>query len=419
MKNIYHRTECRLCGSKKLKKTIPLEKIPLTEKYITEDQLNSTYDLYPIDVYMCLDCSHVQILDCIDADILWDDFTFRSGQAKIIIDHLNDVAQKTCKKYKIPKNSFVMDIGSNDGTLLKGYKDQGMKVLGVDPAKEIASEANKANIPTISEFLTETTVDKIIKKHGKALIVNCFNAFAHVDDMNELMASISKMVDSNGIFIFEVSYLVDIIDNLLLGTIIHEHLCHHSVIPLVKFLKKFGMELIDVERVPYQGGSIIGISQHIGGPFPVNQSVNKMIDYEKKYKFNLPGTIETFSIRLNKLIKEFSKLISEWKSKGEIIAGYGAARSGPTLISQFKIGDKISFIVDDHPQKVNRYTPGDNIKILPTKELLLRMPKYTLIFAWVHTETIIKNNHEYLINGGNFVIIFPEIKIVSAKDLVK
>ena len=89
MKNIYHRMECRLCGSKKLKKTIPLEKIPLTEKYITEDQLNSTYDLYPIDVYMCLDCSHVQILDCIDADILWDDFTFRSGQAKIIIDHLD------------------------------------------------------------------------------------------------------------------------------------------------------------------------------------------------------------------------------------------------------------------------------------------------------------------------------------------
>jgi SAM-dependent methyltransferase len=416
--NIYHRTTCRLCGSKNLKVVIALEKIPVTEKYITEDQLNIPHELYPIDVYMCLDCSHVQILDVINPDILWDNFTFRSGQAQIIIDHLKDVAQVTCNKYNIPINSLIIDVGSNDGTLLQGFKDQGMKVLGIDPAKEIASEANNAGIPTLPEFLTGYLADKIVNEYGNARVVNCFNAFGHADDMNELMASITKMVAPNGIFVFEVSYLVDIIDNLLLGTIIHEHLCHHSVIPMVKFLKRHGMELIEVEKVHYQGGSFIGTAQHIGGPYSVKQSVPEMLNYEKKRGFDLPDIIETFSTRLNKLVSEFNQLIPKWESQGDIIAGYGAARSGPTLIAQFKIGNKISFIIDDHYQKVNKYTPGNKIKVLPTKELIQRMPKYTIILAWVHAETIIANNREYLEKGGNFVLLLPQIKIISAKDVM-
>ena len=138
--NIYHRTNCRLCESNNLKTVIPLEKIPLTEKYINNNQLNTPHELFPIDIYMCLDCSHVQLLDVINPDILWDDFTFRTGQAQIIIDHMKDVAQETCDKYKIQKNSLIIDVGSNDGTLLQGFKDNGMKVLGIDPAKEIALE---------------------------------------------------------------------------------------------------------------------------------------------------------------------------------------------------------------------------------------------------------------------------------------
>ena len=418
-KNIHHNINCRLCKSNNLEMVIPLEKIPLTEKYIDKNQLNTTspYELYPIDIYMCLDCGHVQLLDVIDPDILWDDFTFRTGQAKVIIDHMKEVAKETCSKYKIKSNSLIIDVGSNDGTLLQGFKDHGMKVLGIDPAKDIALEAINAGIPTLPEFLTESLAIKIIKDHGKADVVACFNSFAHADNMNELMACISDMVASDGIFVFEVSYLVDIIDNLLLGTFIHEHLCHYSVIALVKFFNQHGMELIEVERVPYQGGSLIGVVQHIGGPHSVNQTVTELYEYEKARGFNLPETIKNFSKRLDKLIIEFNQLILNWEKAGYEIAGYGSSRSSPTLLSQFKIGNKISFIVDDHPQKVNKYTPGDKIKVIPTKELIKKMPKYTIILAWIHAESIISNNHEYLRKGGNFVVLLPEIRLITAEDI--
>ena len=407
-----------MCESKNLKLVIPLEKIPITEKYVGSDQRDNNDDLYPIDVYMCLDCSHVQLLDVIDPKILWDDFTFRTGQAQIIIEHMRDVAETTCENYEIPEKSLVIDVGSNDGTLLQNFKDQQMKVLGIDPAEEISVEASNAGIPTIPQYLTKSLVKEIVQEHGKAHVVTCFNAFAHTDDMNQFMSCFANMISTDGIFVFEVSYLVDIVDNLLLGAIIHEHLCHHSVTPMVEFLKNHGMELINVERTPYQGGSFIGTAQHTGGSRAVNDSVFGMMEFEKQRGLHLPETVENFSTRLNRLILDFNHLISTWKNAKATIAGYGAARSGPTFLAQFKIGKKISFIFDDHPQKINKYTPGDKIKVLPTKELVKRMPEYTVILAWVHTDTIISNNHEYLNKGGNFVLLLPEIKIISARDVI-
>ena len=415
--NYYHRSTCRLCESNNVKLVIPLEKIPITEKYVGPNEREVKDELYPIDVYMCLDCSHVQLLDVIDPNILWDDFTFRTAQAQVIIEHMRDIAKATCGKYEIPEKSLVIDVGSNDGTLLQGFKDHQMKVLGIDPAEEIAMEANNAGIPTIPQFLTRSLAKKIVNDHGKAHVVTCFNAFAHTDEMNQYMECLSDLVAPEGIFVFEVSYLVDIIDNLLLGAIIHEHLCHHSVMPMVEFLKCHGMELISVERNPFQGGSFIGTAQHITGSRKVNSSVPEAIEYEKKRKLHLPEMIEVFTSRLSKLVDESTRLFSNWADENAVIAGFGAARSGPTLLAQFKIGKEISFIFDDHPQKVNKCTPGDKIKVLPSKELVKLMPNYTVILAWVHADIIISNNHEYLNKGGKFVLLLPKIRIISARNV--
>ena len=193
-KNFYHRTNCRLCESKKLELVVPLKKIPLTEKYLENKNLNKDSKFFPIDVYMCKSCHHVQILDVVDQDILWSNYTFRSGLVKIIITHLHDVAQRICNKYKINEKSLVIDVGSNDGTLLQGYKNQKMKVLGIDPSKEIAAEANNSGIKTIDKFLTEELSKEITDKYGKAKVINCFNAFAHADNMIELTKSITNLM---------------------------------------------------------------------------------------------------------------------------------------------------------------------------------------------------------------------------------
>ena len=414
--NSYKRTTCRLCESDHVEMVVPLEPIPLTEKYLMEDQLNDEFHLYSIDLYMCRDCGHVQIFDCIDPNVLWDDFTFRSGQAQIIVDHLHDVAEKTFKKYEIEQGMLAVDVGSNDGTLLEGFKKQGMKVLGVDPAETIAKEAIDAGIPTIIDFLTPELAKEINEIHGKAQVVGCFNAFAHSDQLNDLASSIRDLMAPDGIFIFEVQYLVDIIDSMVLGAVIHEHLSHHSVVPMQQFLDRNGMELINVERNHFQGGSFIGVAQLKGGSRKVDKNVAENVDYEVKRGFNQQELIKSFSQRLIALRTELASLIKKWKEEGATIAGYGAARSGPTLIAQFKCGKDISFIVDDHPQKVNRYTPGDKIKVLPTKELYSKMPEYTIILAWVHAKKIIIDNMEYLNKGGHFVLCCPEVKVIGAQN---
>jgi SAM-dependent methyltransferase len=414
--SMHKRTTCRLCESANIELVVPLDPIPLTEKYIIEDELNEETYLYRIDLYMCLECGHVQIMDVINPRVLWHEFTFRSAQSQMIVDHLHEVARQTCRKYGVKPGSFVIDVGSNDGTLLQGFKNQGMDVLGIDPAENVAKEAIAKGILTIVDFLTPALARQIRQAYGEANIVSCFNAFAHADQLKELATSIRDLMAPGGIFIFEAQYLVDLIDHMVLGAIIHEHLSHHSVKPMAQFLKMVGLELIDVERNHFQGGSFIGVAQKTGDRREINPSVFRHVEAEIKRGFDRPARIKSLYDRLSLLKNNVAERIKQWKEQGAMVAGYGAARSGPTLLAQLQLGKEISFIVDDHPQKVNRYTPGDKIKILPTKELCLRMPEYTIILAWVHAKKIIADNLEYLKRGGQFVVCCPEVRVIDANN---
>lgn len=411
--NVFHRNSCRLCDSSNLELVVELAPIPLAEKYLTKDQLGAEQEVYPIDMYMCVDCGHVQLLDVIDSETLWDDYTYHSGQTKGIVEHFEDVSNKLFDRYNPSANSLVIDIGSNDGTFLKCFKKYGLRTLGIDPAKDIAEKATKSGIETLPHILTPALARKITEENGEAAIVTAFNVFAHADDMSGMTDSISLILASNGIFVFEVQYLLDIIDRMLLGTIFHEHMCHHSLKPMVQFLHAHGLELIDVERVTIQGGSIIGTVQHTGGPFKVSSSVTELLELEKKRKLDKPKSIKEFSTRLNDLKHRLHSILTEQIENGASIAGYGAARSGPTLIAQFDLGDKIEYIVDNHPQKVNKYTPGNHIPVLPTKELYNRLPDYVIILAWIHAKKIIANNKEYLDKGGHFIVCCPEVKVID------
>jgi 2-polyprenyl-3-methyl-5-hydroxy-6-metoxy-1,4-benzoquinol methylase len=417
MAKIHHRNTCRFCESSKVELVVPLSPVPLAEKYVTQDRLQQADERFPIDLYMCGDCGLVQLLDVVDPELLWGDFTFRSGQARRIVEHLTQCADQACHRFKPPAGSLVVDVGSNDGTLLKGFQTNGMRVLGIDPAREIAQKATEAGVETLNAFLTIDLARRIRAERGPAAVVTCFNAFAHADDMAGMAESIREMLAPNGIFVFETSYLLDILDHTLLGTIFHEHLCHHSVKPMRQFLKRHGLELIDVERNALQGGSFVGTAQRIGGPHPVSASVGKLLDLEKRRGLDRPETFKGFSTRLKGLRSEMGELLAAWKQRGAVVAGYGAARSGPTLIAELGLSGAIRFVVDDHPQKVHKFTPGDHIPVLPTSELYTRKPDYVIILAWVHADKIIAENHEYLEQGGNFVLCCPEVDVIGAESV--
>jgi SAM-dependent methyltransferase len=386
----------------------------VAEKYVTREQLDVPTDLFPLDVYMCLECGHVQLLDVVDPKFLYQDFTYASAGTKALVQSFEDTAERTCSLYDLPADGLVVDIGSNDGSLLKCFQKRGHRVLGVDPAVAVAGQAIAAGIPTIIDFLNAELSTKITLEHGPAAVVCAFNVYAHADDLAGMTDNIRALLRPDGLFVFEVSYLLDVLERMLLGTIFHEHLSYHSVRPLAAFLQRHGFELIDVQRNMVQGGSIIGTAQLIDGPHPISSNVREILELEVQRQLDEPETLKKFGEQLLKVKDQLADLIHDFKKEGKTIWGYGAARSGTTLISQMNLGRVISAIVDDNPDKQNKFSPGDHIPILPTKALYEQKPDYTFILAWIHTQRIVENNQAYLQQGGRFIVCFPEIKIIGS-----
>lgn len=416
---VTHRTTCRLCDSPNVELVIKLEPIPLSENYTVDSTTGKNAARYPVDVYMCADCGHVHQLDVIDSKSLWENYTYFSGEAKGMPEHFRQVAAKVRATYQPPAGSLVIDIGSNDGSLLRPFKDAGHRVLGIDPATEVARQATASGIETIPELMSLQLAQNIKKQHGPAHVVCMFNAFAHADNMSEVADSIRTMLAPDGVFVFEAQYLLDIIDRVLIATIFHEHMSHHSVKPLIQFLDKHGLQLIDVERAPIQHGSLIGVVQCKGGKLPVQDSVRKLVGLETERRLDKVETLKDFAGKIGQLRQRTEALVRGWKQSRATVAGYGAARSGPTLIAQLGLAGAIEYIVDDHPQKVGKYSSGDGISIVPTAELCKRMPDYTVILAWVHAQKIIESNQEYLDKGGRFVVLCPETRVVGKEGDVK
>lgn len=410
---VFHRETCRLCDSRNVELVVKLEPIPLSENYCADGQTGKKAPRFPVDLYMCADCGHVQQLDVVDSKSLWENYTYYSGEAKGMPEHFDQVAAKIVGTHRPPAGSLVIDIGSNDGSLLRPFKKAGFRVLGIDPAREIARQATESGIPTIPELMSLDLARKVREQHGPAHVVCTFNAFAHADDLGEMAEAIRTMLAPDGLFFFEVQYLLDVIDRVLIATIFHEHMSHHSVKPMTQFLDRHGMELIDAERVPIQHGSLIGTVQLKGGKRKVGDSIRQLLALEAERRLGELETLRQFGARLKRLRERTTGLVGEWKKSKASIAGYGAARSGPTLISQLGLTGAIEYIVDDHPQKVGRYSSGDGIPILPTAELYKRMPDYTVILAWVHAQKIIETNRKYLDKGGHFVVLCPDTRVVG------
>lgn len=409
-----HRDSCRLCGSIKLKLVVNLQPIPLSEGYTLDAETALLAERFPVDVYMCQDCGHVQQLDVIDPHSLWDNYTYASGDAKGMPEHFHGVCLKILDRANPEVHSLVVDIGSNDGSLLKFFQATGHRVLGIDPAIDVARRANKAGIPTIASLMTPEVALTIRKDHGPASVVAAFNVFAHADDLSAMADSVRIMLAPNGLFFFEAQYLLDIIDGVLIATIFHEHISHHSVKPLVGFFDRHGLELIDVDRAKIQHGSIIGTVQLKGSGRPVENSVREIIGLEEERHLDSVETMENFARCVDALREHTVSLVSRWKADGHIVAAFGAARSGPTLIAQLGLQGLIDFIVDDHPEKVGKFSSGDGIPILPISALAEKKPTYTIILAWVHSQNIIDTYQEYLKDGGHFVVLCPNTRVVGS-----
>ena len=408
----HRRTTCRLCGGSRLSEVLSLAPTPPANAFVSEDRLSEMQPTFPLDVFFCQNCHHVQLLDVVDPAVLFENYVYVSGTSPLFIKHFNDYAALIIDAYSPPSGSLVFDIGSNDGTLLKAFKKAGHRVLGVDPAKDIAAQATVDGIETITGFFSTSMAGDIRADHGAASVITANNVFAHIDDLGGVLDGVRDLLTEEGVFVFEVSYLVDVFEHTLFDTIYHEHLAYHTVGPLVSFMRAHDMELIGTERVASHGGSLRAVAQIKDGSRQVSGSVGGLIDLERKMGLDEAETYRDFGRRIDVLKEELSALLRAKKAAGRTIAAFGAPAKATTLMYHFGIGsDVIDFIVDDSPLKQGLYSPGMHIPVVPSSAIYDKKPDDIVILAWNFAAPIMEKHKAFQESGGQFIVPLPAIEI--------
>jgi C-methyltransferase-like protein/putative zinc binding protein/methyltransferase family protein len=408
----HHRNDCRLCHSKNLKLVLPLKPSALADSYVPADQCNKEQPRYSLDTYLCLDCGHVQLLEVVDPRILFSHYLYVTSVSLGLLEHFSRYADEVVNTLKPAGGSLAIDIGSNEGALLKNFKAHGLRVLGVDAAQNIAALANAAGIETIADFFTAGLARNIRQSHGPAAILTANNVFAHADALGDMADGIRELLADDGVFVFEVVYLLDLVQQLTFDTIYHEHLSHHSIKPFQLFFRRHGMELFHVERNRSKGGSIRGFVQLASGPRPVSPSVAELLALEESAGLATPRIFQDLFARLEGLKNDLRTLLRDLKAQGSQIAGYGASASVTTLVHHFEIAEFIDFIVDDDPRRQGLYSPGFHIPVLSKAALAERKPDYVLVLAWQYATPIISKNQAFADQGGRFIVPLPELKLI-------
>lgn len=408
----FEKEKCRLCLNSNLELVSEFRSTPLANDFVPSNLLNIDQHLYPLGIAFCKSCSHVQLSHVVNPKLMFEHYVYVSSTSQSFVNHFRNYEISILKKYSPAPNSLVVDIGSNDGVLLNFFKEDGFNVLGIDPATNLAVEANNNGIETVNSFFTYELSNNIVSNYGNASVVLANNVFAHIDDLHDVTNGIVNLLADDGIFVFEVSYLKQVIVNNLFDTIYHEHLSYHTLMPLISFFNNNDMAVIDCEEVNTHGGSMRVVVQKKNGPKSVNNSVENFIDIETKLRLNTIDPILSLSNKIRILNEKLNTLVYDIKNNGLRLIGYGAPAKATTLLYEFELYDQIDYIIDDNPLKQGLYTPGSHIPVVNSDVLSLDVvPEYMIILAWNFAEQIMKNNDNYLKKGGHFIVPLPDLQV--------
>lgn len=405
-------TECRVCKNKNLSQVLSFGPTPLANAFLSPKEIDSPEYYYPLDVYYCENCSFLQLGHVVSPTVLFGNYVYVSSTSPVFVNHFKKFADEVSQRFFLNKKSLVIDIGSNDGILLKPFKSLGIRVLGIEPASHIAKLAEKEGINTMPEFFSVKLAKKIVKKEGKAKIVTATNVFAHIDNLDEVVNGVKILLEDDGIFIIEAPYLIDFIEKRYFDLVYHEHLSYWSVKSLDKLFRRLGMMVFDVQKVDVHGGSIRVFVKKTKGHQKIERNVSTFFDREKKAKLDNKKTYLNFaSLVLENRVK-LMDLLTKLKLKNKRIVGYGAPAKGNTLLNYFKIGtDILDYIVDDSPFKQGLFAPGTHIPVVSSDKLKEEKPDYILILAWNFANPIMEKYAWFEKNGGKFIIPVPKPKI--------
>ena len=408
-----HIDKCQVCNSSNLNLILDLGHQPLCDSLLTEEMLNQPEIVYPLRMFWCEECSLVQLDYCVDGSIVYYiGYPYRTGITKELVEYLNGMSSSLISKYNLKHDDLVVDLGSNDGTLLMGFKERGTKVLGVEPTN-IAKIANQNRIDTIQKFFVVDVANEIKNKYGEASMILATNMFAHMATIGEVVSGIETLLKHDGVFVFENHYLLDVIQNGQFDTIYHEHLRTYSLKSLIKLFSYYNFTITDVERGSRYGGNIrVHVTK--GKNRHVSKNVTALLNLEENFGLYKLETYRKFADRVKKAKKDFMNFILKIKEDGKTIVANSCPGRSVTLLNYYGVGiDLIPYIAEQPTSlKLGLFLPGKHMPIVNNEILIKEQPDYVILLAWHYAKPIMDQLKARGLKS-NFVIPLPDLKVIE------
>ncbi|MGH7793842.1 MAG: methyltransferase domain-containing protein [Candidatus Binatia bacterium] len=408
------RTTCMLCRSAAVEEFLDLGATALANQFLAAGEINGSEPKYPLRVGFCHGCRHVQLTQSVPPREMFEHYLYISSASDTLKNHLWDLSDQLVRRHGLGDQDLVIDIGCNDGTLLRGFQRHGVRPLGVDPAQNLAAFTDGSGIERYTELFSAASAKDIVARWGHASLVSATNTFPHIQNPADFVEGIKSVLRPGGVFVIEMHYLLDMIEQVAFDTIYHEHVSYWALDPMQRFFEDHGMHVVDAERVPLHHGQL-RVHVQRRGEGTARPGVDKILAGERAAGLDQFYTYQKFAERAQKIKRDLRETLSDLAHKGGRVAGYGAPAKGNTLLGFLEIGPELlPYIVDRSPLKQGLFTPGTHIPVVAPERLLADQPDYVLLLAWNFADEIVEQQAEYRKRGGRFMVPVPEVRILES-----
>jgi predicted TPR repeat methyltransferase len=405
------RQSCILCGASTVQQFLKLGAMALANKFVTREELVKTDPRYPLQVGFCHTCGHVQLVDMVPPQAMFEDYLYMSSASETLNQHFADLARTVVERFRLGAADLVVDIGCNDGTLLGCFRRQGVRTLGVDPAENLAAINAGSGIDRLVTYFNVGTAREIVDRFGPASVITITNTFPHIQDLQGFAEAVKMALKPGGSLVIEAHYLVDLLEQGAFDTVYHEHVSYWALGPMKYLFEKNGLQVVNAERLPLHHGQLRATICRMGEGEP-SPAVEQVLEAERALGIDKFETYRRFAAKVNRLRDDLLGTLRRLRTENKRVAAYGAPAKGNTLIEFLGLTtETVEYIVDKSPLKQGKYSPGAHIPVVPPERLLEDQPDYVVLLAWNFRDEIFEQQAEYRRRGGKFIAPLPEVRI--------
>jgi hypothetical protein len=404
---------CRFCGSALRHTFTDLGMSPLCESFLSADQLNRMEAFYPLHVFVCEHCFLVQLQEYVSPELIFTEYAYFSSYSDSWLAHAKSYTELMVKRFQLGRDSLAVELASNDGYLLQYFVEQGVPVLGVEPAANVARKAIEKGIPTLVRFFDQLMAAEMVRDGTRADLILGNNVLAQVPDVCSFVAGMKTLLKPQGVITLEFPHLMCLMQGNQFDTIYHEHFSYFSFLTTMAIMARFGLAVFDVEELPTHGGSLRVYARHAEDPsHPVSERVRELAEREEKAGFTRLATYFSFDEKVKETKRKIMTFLIGAKRAGKSIVGYGAPGKGNTLLNYCAIRtDFVEYTVDRNPYKHGKFLPGTHIPIFPPEKIRETKPDYVLVLPWNLKDEIRKQLSYIREWDGKFVVPIPEVEV--------